>query len=68
MSAHPFNVYSAGETLTGTDISMHYVWVTQVLPDEKGHLRLTNEEARAFGRSLIAAADYNEMPEDLSNG
>lgn len=68
MSENPFNVYSAGETLTGTDISMLYVWVTRVVTDGKGQLRLTNEEARAFGRSLIAAADYNEAPDDLANG
>lgn len=63
MNENPFNVYSSGETLTGSNISMLYVWVTQVVTDEKGHLRLTSEEARAFGRALIAAADYNENPD-----
>ena len=63
MSENPFNVYSAGETLTGTDISMLYVWVTQIVTDAQGHLRLTNEEARAFGQALITAADYNETPD-----
>jgi len=64
MDEGPFNVYSAGETLTGTDISVLYVWVTQVITDEKGHLRLTNEEARSVGERLIAAADFNERPDD----
>lgn len=63
MAEHPFNVYSAGETLTGTDISMLYVHVTQVVTDGQGRMRLTSEEARAFGQTLIAAADYNEAPD-----
>lgn len=63
MADQPFNVYCAGETLTGTDISMRYVWITQMFVSENGQIRLTNEEARNFGEHLIRAADFNEEPD-----
>ncbi|MCX4778118.1 hypothetical protein [Streptomyces sp. NBC_01264] len=64
MTAQPtpgtFGVYCAGEQIDGTDIGFTYVYISTPL----GKVRMTSEEARQVGQSLIAAADYNHALDD----
>ncbi|MFH9389811.1 RusA family crossover junction endodeoxyribonuclease [Streptomyces albidoflavus] len=61
------NVYNAGETLPGTNLTLNYIQLTT----PHGPLRMTSEEATTLGHQLLAAADYehrtNLTDEDATN-
>lgn len=55
-----FTVYCAGEMIDGTDIGITYIYAVTPI----GRVRMTADEAETFGRSLIAAAEYDRRLDD----
>lgn len=61
---NPFAVYCAGETLDGTNISTHFVRITGLIFDERGRVRLTDEEAENLSIALRGAVEFNRRSDD----